>query len=162
MNISKSPWSWVPSLYFAEGLPNVAVMAISVIMYKQMGLSNAEITFYTSWLYLPWMLKPLWSPFVDLVKTKRWWIITMQLLVGAAFGGVVLLLTVLFQATGKIIPSFLLSISRQGVVFLLALVVCVHLFQYQGVLMAQAVADILSAALALGLLAASRDIIAKQ
>ena len=88
MNISKSPWSWVPSLYFAEGLPNVAVMAISVIMYKQMGLSNAEITFYTSWLYLPWMLKPLWSPVVDLVKTKRWWIITMQLLVGAAFGGV--------------------------------------------------------------------------
>lgn len=70
--------------------------------------------------------------------------------------------TVLFQATGKIIPSFLLFISRQGVVFLLALVVCVHLFQYQGVLMAQAVADILSAALALGLLAANRDIIAKQ
>ena len=86
----------------------------------------------------------------------RWQVYT------AAFGGVVLLLTVLFQATGKIVPSFLLSISRQGVVFLLALVVCVHLFQYQGVLMAQAVADILSAALALGLLAASRDIIAKQ
>ena len=86
----------------------------------------------------------------------RWQVYT------AAFGGVVLLLTVLFQATGKIIPSFLLSISRQGVVFLLALVVCVHLFQYQGVLMAQAVADILSAALALGLLAANRDIIAKQ
>jgi multidrug efflux pump len=86
----------------------------------------------------------------------RWQVYT------AAFGGVALLLTVLFQATGKIIPSFLLSISRQGVVFLLALVVCVHLFQYQGVLMAQAVADILSAALALGLLAASRDIIAKQ
>ena len=86
----------------------------------------------------------------------RWQVYT------AAFGGVVLLLTVLFQATGKIIPSFLLSISRQGVVFLLALVVCVHLFQYQGVLMAQAVADILSAGLALGLLAANRDIIAKQ
>ena len=86
----------------------------------------------------------------------RWQVYT------AAFGGVVLLLTVLFQATGKIVPSFLLSISRQGVVFLLALVVCVHLFQYQGVLMAQAVADILSAALALGLLAVSRDIIAKQ
>ena len=86
----------------------------------------------------------------------RWQVYT------AAFGGVVLLLTVLFQATGKIVPSFLLSISRQGVVFLLALVVCVHLFQYQGVLMAQAVADILSAALSLGLLAANRDIIAKQ
>lgn len=86
----------------------------------------------------------------------RWQVYT------AAFGGVVLLLTVLFQATGKIVPSFLLSISRQGVVFLLALVVCVHLFQYQGVLMAQAVADILSAALALGLLAANRDIIANS
>ena len=57
MNLSKSPWSWVPSLYFAEGLPNVAVTALSVIMFKQMGLSNAEITFYTSWLYLPWTLK---------------------------------------------------------------------------------------------------------
>ena len=91
-----------------------------------------------------------------MMQMLRWQVYT------AAFGGVVLLLTVLFQATGKIVPSFLLSISRQGVVFLLALVVCVHLFQYQGVLMAQAVADILSAALALGLLAASRDIIAKQ
>ena len=88
MNLSKSPWSWVPSLYFAEGLPNVAVTALSVIMFKQMGLSNAEITFYTSWLYLPWTLKFIWSPFVDLMRTKRWWIITMQLLIGAAFGGV--------------------------------------------------------------------------
>ena len=77
----------------------------------------------------------------------------------AAFACVVMLLTVLFQATGKIIPAFLLSISRQGVVFLLALVLCVKLFQYQGVLMAQAVADVLSAALALGLLAANRDIL---
>ncbi len=88
MNLSKSPWSWVPSLYFAEGLPNVAVTALSVLMFKQMGLSNAEITFYTSWLYLPWTLKFIWSPFVDLMRTKRWWIITMQLLIGAAFGGV--------------------------------------------------------------------------
>lgn len=88
MNVSKSPWSWVPSLYFAEGLPNVAVTAISVLMFKQMGLSNAEITFYTSWLYLPWTLKFIWSPFVDLMRTKRWWVITMQLLIGAAFGGV--------------------------------------------------------------------------
>jgi len=49
-----NPWSWVPSLYFAEGLPYVAVMTISLVLYKQMGLSNSEITFYTSWLYLPW------------------------------------------------------------------------------------------------------------
>ena len=56
----------------------------------QMGLSDAEVTFYTSWLYLPWVIKPLWSPFLDLIKTKRWWIIIMQLLVGAAFAGVCL------------------------------------------------------------------------
>ena len=84
----KSPWSWIPSLYFAEGLPYVAVMTISLILYKQLGLSNADITFYTSWLYLPWVIKPLWSPFIDIVKTKRWWITTMQLLIGAAFGGI--------------------------------------------------------------------------
>lgn len=80
----------------------------------------------------------------------------------AAFACVVMLLTVLFQATGKIIPAFVLSLSRQGVVFLVVLVVCVKLFQYQGVLMAQAVADVLSAALALGLLAANRDIISEN
>ena len=84
----KSPWSWIPSLYFAEGLPYVAVMTISLILYKQLGLSNADITFYTSWLYLPWVIKPLSSPFIDIVKTKRWWITTMQLLIGAAFGGI--------------------------------------------------------------------------
>ena len=83
-----SPWAWVPTLYFAEGLPYVAVMTVSLVLYKQMGLSNAEITFYTSWLYLPWVIKPLWSPLIDLAKTKRWWIVSMELLVGAAFGGV--------------------------------------------------------------------------
>lgn len=84
----KSPWTWIPSLYFAEGLPYVAVMIISLILYKQLGMSNADITFYTSWLYLPWVIKPLWSPFIDLFHTKRWWITSMQLLIGAAFGGV--------------------------------------------------------------------------
>ena len=74
----RNPWSWIPTLYFAEGLPYVAVMTIAVIMYKRLGLSNTEIALYTSWLYLPWTIKPLWSPFVDLVKTKRSWIIAMQ------------------------------------------------------------------------------------
>ena len=83
-----SPWAWVPTLYFAEGLPNVIVTIVSLVLYKQLGLSNAEITFYTSWLNLPWVVKPLWSPFVDAVKTKRWWVITMQLLIGASLGGV--------------------------------------------------------------------------
>ena len=81
----RNPWAWVPTLYFAEGVPYVAVMTISLILYKRLGLSNADITLYTSWLYLPWVIKPLWSPFVDIIKTKRWWIITMQLLIGAAW-----------------------------------------------------------------------------
>ena len=84
----KSPWAWVPTLYLAEGVPYVAVMTISLILYKRLGLSNTEATLYTSWLYLPWVIKPLWSPFVDMLRTKRWWILTMQLLIGAALGGV--------------------------------------------------------------------------
>ncbi|MFT5144997.1 MAG: PAT family beta-lactamase induction signal transducer AmpG, partial [Thalassolituus oleivorans] len=74
---------WIPSLYLAEGLPYVIVMTVSVIMYKNLDLSNTEVALYTSWLYLPWMIKPLWSPFVDLVRTKRFWVVSMQLLIGA-------------------------------------------------------------------------------
>ena len=84
----RNPWAWVPTLYFAEGVPYVAVMTISLIMYKRLGLSNTDITFYTSWLYLPWVIKPLWSPFVDMLKSKRWWILAMQVLIGAALAGV--------------------------------------------------------------------------
>ncbi len=87
-NKKTSPWAWIPTLYFAEGLPYVAVMTISVIMYKKLGISNTDIALYTSWLYLPWVIKPFWSPFVDLFKTKRWWIVTMQLLVGAGLAGI--------------------------------------------------------------------------
>ncbi|MBR7048328.1 MAG: MFS transporter [Prevotella sp.] len=97
-----SPWSWVSTLYFAEGLPYVAVMTISLILYKQLGMSNADITFYTSWLYLPWVIKPLWSPFIDLVKTKRWWIVSMQLLIGAAFGGVAFTIPTSFWLQGTL------------------------------------------------------------
>src|SRR5690606_22212397 len=83
-----SPWKWIPSLYFAQGIPYVVVMLVSVIMYKRLGISNTDIALYTSWLYLPWVIKPLWSPIVDLIKTKRWWIVTMQLLIGAGLAGV--------------------------------------------------------------------------
>jgi len=85
-------WRWIPSLYFAEGLPYVVVMTLSVIMYKRLGLSNSEVALYTGWLYLPWVIKPFWSPLVDLLKSKRWWIVTMQLLIGAGFAGVALAL----------------------------------------------------------------------
>lgn len=83
-----SPWVWVPSLYFAQGMPYVVVMTVAVIMFKRLGMSNADIAFYTSGLYLPWVIKPLWSPLVDLLKTKRWWIVTMQILIGAGLGGI--------------------------------------------------------------------------
>src|SRR5690554_4774157 len=85
---TRAPWAWVPTLYFAEGLPYVTVMTISVILYKRLGLSNADIALYTSWLYLPWVIKPFWSPFVDILKTKRWWIVSMQLLIGAGLAGI--------------------------------------------------------------------------
>jgi len=84
----RSPWFWVPSLYFAEGIPYVVVMTVAVIMYKRLGVSNTEIALYTSWLYLPWVIKPFWSPLVDLFRTKRWWIVVMQLLIGAGLAGV--------------------------------------------------------------------------
>ena len=86
MRIEKlqKPFVWVPTLYFSESLPFSAVMLISVIMFKDFGLTDGEITVYTGWLGLPWVIKPLWSPFIDNFKTKRWWIITMQFLMGIA------------------------------------------------------------------------------
>ena len=80
----RSPWTWIPTLYFAQALPYVAVMTISVIMYKRLGISNTDIALYTGWLYLPWVIKPFWSPFVDIIRTKRWWTITMQWIIAFA------------------------------------------------------------------------------
>ena len=88
MNNYRNPWAWIPSLYLAEGFPYVLVMTVSVILYKNLGIGNAEIAFYTSWLYLPWVIKPFWSPMVDLVKTKRWWIYSMQLLLSVGLAGI--------------------------------------------------------------------------
>ena len=79
---ASSPWQWVPTLYFAEGIPYVMVMTLSVIFYKRMGISNAEIALYTSWLYLPWVLKPLWGPVVDTLRIKRSWTLLLQLCIG--------------------------------------------------------------------------------
>jgi len=95
------PWRWIPTLYFGQGIPYVVVMTISVIMYKNLGLSNTDIALYTSWLYLPWVIKPLWSPFVDMFKTKRYWIIALQLLIGASLALVALTIpaTHFFQIT---------------------------------------------------------------
>ncbi|MFS4469322.1 MFS transporter [Maribacter sp. 2210JD10-5] len=84
----KGAWLWVPILYFTQGLPYVLVVTVSVIMYKKLGISNSDIGLYTSWLYLPWVLKPLWSPFVDLKSKKRNWFLIMQLLIAIALFGV--------------------------------------------------------------------------
>ena len=86
----RSPWLWVPSLYFAEGIPYVIAMTVSVIMYKTMGISNTVLAFWTSVLYLPWVIKPLWSPFVDIISTKRNWVLITQILLGCCFIGVAL------------------------------------------------------------------------
>ena len=87
------PYAWIPSLYFAEALPYMAVMTLSVIMYTNLGLTNTELALYTSWLYLPWVIKPIWSPLIDQWRTKRWWILLMQILVGASLAGVALTLS---------------------------------------------------------------------
>lgn len=84
----KKGWAWVPSLYFAEGVPYVIVMTIAAVMYKRLGMDNEHIALYTSWLYLPWVIKPFWSPIVDIFRSKRWWIVVMQLLIGASLAGV--------------------------------------------------------------------------
>jgi PAT family beta-lactamase induction signal transducer AmpG len=84
-NNAINPWLWIPTLYFAEGIPYFIVNTISVIMFNNMGMPKGEMALYTSMLYLPWVIKPLWSPFVDIIKTKRWWVVTMQVLMSAAF-----------------------------------------------------------------------------
>ena len=97
----KSAWRWIPTLYFGQGVPYVVVMTLSVIMYKNLGISNTDIALYTSWLYLPWVIKPLWSPLVDMFRTKRLWIVAMQLLIGASLALVALTLPMphFFQIT---------------------------------------------------------------
>jgi PAT family beta-lactamase induction signal transducer AmpG len=106
-----SPWAWIPSLYLAQGLPYVAVQLVSVIMYKRMGMSNTDIALYTSLLYLPWIIKPLWSPFVDLLKTKRWWIVAMQLLLGAGFAGIAFTIPLPFYFQATMAFFYLLAFS---------------------------------------------------
>jgi PAT family beta-lactamase induction signal transducer AmpG len=83
---AKSPWLWVPSLYFGQAIPYIVANSLSVILYKDMGVSNTDIAFYTSLLYLPWVIKPLWSPLVDLAGTKRGWTVGLQLALALALG----------------------------------------------------------------------------
>ena len=105
----RNPWAWIPTLYFAEGLPNIIVTGLSVVMYMQMGLSDAEVGLYTGWLALPWVIKPLWSPFIDLLKTKRWWVLTMQALIGASLAGIAFSIPTVFWFQATMCLFFLIA-----------------------------------------------------
>ena len=85
MKTYNKPWYWFPVLNFASGLPYAIIISVSVILYKNLGINNEDIGIYTSLLYLPWVIKPLWSPFIDLYSTKRKWFLSMQLLISLAF-----------------------------------------------------------------------------
>jgi len=89
---SRHPLSWVPTLYLAMGLPNVMVGVVAAILYKNLGVSNEDIALYTSQMYLPWVLKPLWAPLLELGHSKRWWVISMQFLMMASLGAVAMCL----------------------------------------------------------------------
>lgn len=105
------PYAWVPSLYLGEALPFSAVMLLSLVMFKEMGLTDAQITVYTGWLGTPWVIKPLWSPIVDNLKTKRWWIITMQFLMAVALAVVAFTLPTSYWLKGSLAVFFVIALA---------------------------------------------------
>lgn len=108
---ARHPWRWIPTLYFAQGIPYVAVMTLSVVLYKNLQVSNTDIALYTSWFYLPWVIKPLWSPWVDLYRTKRFWIVGLQFVLGAALAGVALFLPGPYYWRATLVLFWLLAFS---------------------------------------------------
>lgn len=114
-----SPWAWVPTLYFAQGIPYFIVNNISVIMFTKMGVPNGEMAMFTSLLYLPWFIKPFWSPFVDIIKTKRWWTVTMQMVMSAAL---ILLFLTLPKPSADMIASGQTPISMFTVTLVLFMI----------------------------------------
>lgn len=104
LNKQNNPWLWVPSLYLIEGIPNALVVTVAVVMLKSLGLDNGLVALYTSLFYLPWVIKPLWSPLVDMFSTKRKWIVGMQLVLAAGLAMIAFSLSF----------SFWLSLSLTG------------------------------------------------
>ena len=121
--IRNTPWRWVPTLYFAEGIPYFIVNNISVVMFKNMGMPNGMLALYTSLLYLPWVIKPLWSPFVDIIRSKRWWILSMQIVMSLAM---LLLPFMLPQAWGETIASTPLFHVTLGLFWITAFASATH------------------------------------
>lgn len=107
--MKRSPWYWIPTVYIAEGLPYFAVNTLTVLMYNNMGVSKSDMAFFTGWLYLPWVVKPFWSPFVDLIKTKRWWTLAMQCLIAVCMAMVAFLLTTSFYFASTLVVFWLMA-----------------------------------------------------
>ena len=84
----RNPWAWIPTLYFAQGIPFIFINMVTMVLFTQLGMSKADATLYTGWLYLPWVIKPVWGPIVDVLKTKRWWTVMMQLCVAIGLGAI--------------------------------------------------------------------------
>lgn len=114
-----TPWAWIPTLYFAQGIPYFIVNNISVMMFTKMGVPNGEMALFTSLLYLPWTIKPFWSPFVDIVKTKRWWTVTMQVIMSVAF---ILLTLSIPHPAEEVVAAGTTPISLFGVTLFLFIV----------------------------------------
>lgn len=93
----RSPIAWVPTAYFAMGMPFVIVNMVAVLMYKDLGIDETTITFWTGLILLPWSLKPFWSPVMELYKTKKFYVVLTQMLSGVCFGLI---------ALGLHLPSF--------------------------------------------------------
>lgn len=108
---ARSPWTWIPTVYFAEGLPNAIVTTVSIVLYKAMGVSNTRIGVYTGLFYLPWVIKPFWSPVIDLLKTRRLWIWRMQLVLAAALGALTVALPTPWFVPCSVIGFFLIAFS---------------------------------------------------
>lgn len=123
MKQTKNPWIWVPTLYFAEGIPYFLVNTISVVMFTDMGMPNGQMSLYTSLLYLPWVIKPLWSPFIDMIKNKRWWIMAMQVLMSFAM---FLLPFLLPQGPGTAFSSAPLFFVTLGIFWITAFASATH------------------------------------
>lgn len=104
---TRNPWAWIPTLYFAQGIPFIFINMVTMVLFTQMGMSETDATLYTGWLYLPWVIKPFWGPIVDILRTKRWWTVTMQLCVAIGLGLIAFTLPHPTQAeiAGKAVPA---------------------------------------------------------
>lgn len=85
---TRNPWAWIPTLYFAQGIPFIFINMVTMVLFTQMGMNKTDATLYTGWLYLPWVIKPFWGPIVDIIRTKRWWTVVMQLCVAVGLAAI--------------------------------------------------------------------------